>query len=451
MAENWREIQSESRSAQEFNASSRSDAHSPSYNPSSMTRNPRKSSFIHDFTLGIAPLLFGFNLLTSIGFVPVAMRGESDFRQLYAAACMIRTGHSYELYSYDAQKRFQDQMVSPGERALPFIRPAFQAALFVPLTWFSYRTAYWIFVAINIGLLALCFFLLRPWMRNLSANSKWHSLTVFVSFTPLANALTMGQDSILLLTLFSLALVMLHRRHDSAAGVLAALGSFKFQLTLPVLLLFILWKKWRFAAGFSLTALTLAAISVWLTGMAQTRLYLDSIFSMSAGILGSGGQFYRLPVRMMPNLHGLVQGLGGSSHVAILTAILSMVILVWVWISARPATSEHKLMLAITATVALSYYALLPDLSLLLAPLVITLDRCAGIEGVPYRKVTIAACLALLLAPASMWFFGSYFYLVSLPIFFFLFVMTTAERGRNTPRSEPANGYLNLANESSVL
>ena len=413
-----------------------------------MTRDARKSSFIHDFTLGIAPLLFGFNLLTSIGFLPVAMRGESDFRQLYAAACMVRTGHSYELYSYDAQKRFQDQMVSPGERALPFIRPAFQALLFAPLTWFSYRTAYWIFVAINIGLLALCFFLLRPWMQNLSANSRWHPLTIFVSFTPLANALTMGQDSILLLTLFSLALVMLHRRRDSTAGVLAALGSFKFQLTLPVLLLFVLWKKWRFAAGSSLTAVTLAAISVGLTGLAQTRLYFSSIFSMSAGILGSGGQFYRLPVHMMPNIHGLVHGLsGGSSHVATPTAILSMSILIflWVWNSARSTTTEHKLMLAITAAVGLSYYSLLPDLSLLLTPLVITLDRCAGTEAVAHRRVMIVACLILLLAPASMWFFGSYFYLVSLPTLFLLFVMTIAERGRNTPRSDPANEHVNLA------
>src|SRR5438874_12553779 len=160
-----------------------------------MTQGARKSNFIHDFTLGIAPLLFGFNLRASTGFVPVAMRGESDFRQLYAAACMVRSGHSYELYSYDAQKRFQEQMVAPGDRALPFIRPAFQAALFVPLTWFSYRAAYWIFVAINIELLALCFILLRPWKQNLSVNSRWHPLTVFVSFTPLANALTMAQES----------------------------------------------------------------------------------------------------------------------------------------------------------------------------------------------------------------------------------------------------------------
>jgi len=320
-------------------------------------------------------------------------------------------------------------MVAPGDTALPFIRPAFQALLFAPLTWFSYRAAYWTFVAINIGLLAVCFFLLRPWTQNLSVNSRWHPLTVFVSFTPLANALTMGQDSILLLTLFALALVMLHRRRDSAAGVLAALGSFKFQLTLPVLLLFILWKKWRFVAGFSVTAVSLAAISIGLTGLAQTRLYFTSIFSMSAGILGSRGQSYHLPVHMMPNIHGLVHGLsGGSSHVAIPTAILSIMIVLWVWNSARSATTEHKLMLAITAAVGLSYYSLLPDLSLLLTPLVIMLDRCASTEPLAHRRLTIVACLIVLLAPASMWFFGSYFYLVSLPIFFFLFVMTIAER-----------------------
>ncbi len=102
-------------------------------------------------------------------------------------------------------------------------------------------------------------------------------------------------------------------------------------------------------------------------------------------------------------------------------------------------------MLAITAAVGLSYYSLLPDLSLLLTPLVITLDRCVGTEAVAHRRVMIVACLILLLAPASMWFFGSYFYLVSLPTLFLLFVMTIAERGRNTPRSDPANEHVNLA------
>src|SRR6266498_906079 len=96
-------------------------------------------------------------------------------------------------------------------------------------------------------------------------------------------------------------------------GTLAALGSFKFYLTIPILVLFLLWKKWRFAAGFSVAALSVAALSVWLTGIAQTKIYLYSIFSMRSGLLGSAGQFFRLPVRLMPNLHGLVSGLSGGT------------------------------------------------------------------------------------------------------------------------------------------
>ncbi len=184
-----------------------------------MAQDTRKPTFIHDFTLGIAPLLFGLNLLTSIGFLPIAMRGGADFRQLYTAGWMVRTGHSFELYSYDAQKRFQDQIVGPRPTPLPFVRPAFNALLFVPLTWFSYRVAYWTFMGVNIGLLALCFFLLEPWTQNLSAHSRWQPVMVFASFTPVAPALIMGQDSILLLTLLSLTLVMLHRGRDFAAGL----------------------------------------------------------------------------------------------------------------------------------------------------------------------------------------------------------------------------------------
>jgi hypothetical protein len=77
-----------------------------------------------------------------------------------------RTGHAGELYNYPAQQAFQDTLVGNDEPALPFIRPAYQALFFVPFSLLPYRTAYLAFLALNLVLLAIAFWLLRSTMEN---------------------------------------------------------------------------------------------------------------------------------------------------------------------------------------------------------------------------------------------------------------------------------------------
>ena len=117
--------------------------------------------------MGIPSVLFGLLLSGWIAFIPGAMAGHADFRQLYAAGHIVRSGMTRQLYDYDVQKEFQDRFVSPEAIALPFIRPAYQAVLFVPFTFLSYRTSYWVMLGINIGLLTLSFQLLSPYLLNL--------------------------------------------------------------------------------------------------------------------------------------------------------------------------------------------------------------------------------------------------------------------------------------------
>ncbi len=117
-------------------------------------------------------------------------------------------------------------------------------------------------------------------------------------------------------------------------------------------------------------------------------------------------------------------------HVTVPTAILSVIVLLWVCIAVYCKRLEHKMMVAITASVVVSYYVHLSDLALLLAALVFMMDYCAGTDASPHRKVTNAACVILLVAPTCNWFTfaARCFYLVSLPVFFLLFVLATAER-----------------------
>src|SRR5438552_18182608 len=136
---------------------------------------------------------------------------------------------------------------------LPFLRPAYEALLFVPFSFLSYRTAYFAFLGLNAILLAVSYQLLRPKLENLARIYRWLPAALFLAYLPIAAALIQGQDSIVLLTLFTLVLVSLESGNEFAAGAILGVGAFKFQLVIPVALLFLAWRRWRCAAGAALT------------------------------------------------------------------------------------------------------------------------------------------------------------------------------------------------------
>src|SRR4029079_12987252 len=127
-----------------------------------------RGRILPDLLLGLSPILIGIQLLGCITFFPAALlHGHADFRQLYAAGYMVRTGQAGQLYDIRAQQQFQDVLVGNDERALPFIRPAYQALLFVPFSLLPYRSASLAFLAVNLALLALAFRALRSHMSHL--------------------------------------------------------------------------------------------------------------------------------------------------------------------------------------------------------------------------------------------------------------------------------------------
>ncbi|HEV2728767.1 MAG TPA: hypothetical protein VGV15_01945 [Terriglobales bacterium] len=55
--------------------------------------------------LALPAMLFGLQIPAWFGFVHIIADGHGDFRQLYAAGYIARTGFARELYDYAAQKR----------------------------------------------------------------------------------------------------------------------------------------------------------------------------------------------------------------------------------------------------------------------------------------------------------------------------------------------------------
>jgi len=389
-----------------------------------------RTHYVQDILLGILPIVFCMQFLAWLTFLPKALRGHADFRQLYVAGYMVRTGHRTQLYDYAAQTYFQNTLVSNDERALPFIRPAYQALMFVPFSLLPYRTAYLGFLLLNVLLLALAFLILQPRLRGLSR--VWPGLppALFLGFYPVALALMQGQDSILLLALLAAALVSLERNRDLTAGALAGVGLFKFQIVVPIVLLFLLWRRWRFVKGFMFSAILVGLLSFITSGWAETVVFVHSLLSVGAGLPAVPGEInFPLRINIIANLRGLIYGLASlrapQRWLQVTTLLLSSIVVISVRARGRQQRGGDALVLAITAGVVVSYYLFIHDLSILLIPIVLTLDRFISRNGTgePFGRAAAAISALLFVAPMCIFVIPAHFYLVSVLICAFLFVL----------------------------
>ena len=365
---------------------------------------------------------------------PLALNGRADFRQFYAAGAMVRAGEASRLYDYVTQKEFEDRLVSPEPTALPFVSPAYHALFFVPLSLLPYREAYFGFLAVNIVALGVIFALLQSWMQNLRVIYPWLPPVMFLSFMPTIMTLVQGQDSILLTALLAGSFLLLSREQDFLGGVLAGLALFKFQITLPIALLFLIWRRWRFLLGFTASAITLATFSVLVAGVAQTKLYITSLASI-AGLTRPPSDLARYPITLeqMANLHGLLFGICSGwmprtwLHVA--TIFLSAVVLAWTALrgfTVKP--SSTLLLLAIPCSVLIGHHTYVHDLSVLLLPIIVLLNTFVPSEAVgdPRGQLINRTAAVMFVVPIAESFSANHFFLVSLVVMGLLLSVTAA-------------------------
>jgi hypothetical protein len=384
--------------------------------------------YVKALALGTCAYLIGIHFWTWVFTLPVFLNGRADFRQLYTAGYMVSSGHSHQLYDYDSQLRFQNELVSHADIALPFIRPAYQALIFAPFSRLPYRTAYFAFLALNLCLLWVSFRLLRPKLVSLAEIYQWLPSALFLAFLPIGAALIQGQDSILLLTLLAAGLTFLERNRSFAAGILVGCGMFKFQIVLPIALLFFLWRRWRFVAGFIAASLVAGSLSVWLVGVSQAKIYVLSLITMSSGATAAANQLrYPIQVQAMPNLHGLIFGVGDGhvspTWVTALTLVFSGLVFLVTALSARSVKEDSsRFLLAVTLSAVVSYYLFIHDLSILIIPVAITLDRFLKAETTDDALGRLRARTAALVfvSPVCISYVPNYFYIVCVPISIFL-------------------------------
>jgi hypothetical protein len=343
-------------------------------------------------------LFFLWNVRTRIA------RGDPDFTAFYAAATLVRSGHAVDIYNpseqFSAQTRFTDD--SELRRGpLRYIHPPFEALLFVPFTFFPYRAAFILWDLANVGMLVAIAVSLRATLLPGSGIHIWDLLLGLLAFFPIFANFFQGQDAILLLLVVALAFRAMKLRADFSAGCWMALGLFRFQLVIPLVLVLALWGRRRIALGFISVTAVLVLVSAVMVGWENLMRYPGYLW-LWASVPGSG----RTPRSLLPSLLGLITGWPRLDHIHWLVAI---VLLVSAWLvivvagmknrAQEPRFFDFCFACAILASVLVGYNTSTYDLALLVLPLAVMLRE--GLTGL-VRVRLLLPIVPLLISP--FWF-----------------------------------------------
>jgi hypothetical protein len=343
-------------------------------------------------------LFFLWNVRTRIA------RGDPDFTAFYAAATLVRSGHAVDIYNpseqFSAQTRFTDD--SDLRRGpLRYIHPPFEALLFVPFTFFPYRAAFILWDLANVGMLVAIAVSLRATLLPGSGIHIWDLLLGLLAFFPIFANFFQGQDAILLLLVVALAFRAMKLRADFSAGCWMALGLFRFQLVIPLVLVLALWGRRRIALGFISVTAVLVLVSAVMVGWENLMRYPGYLW-LWASVPGSG----RTPRSLLPSLLGLITGWPRLDHIHWLVAIVLIVSASLVIVVAgmknraqEPRFFDFCFACAILASVLVGYNTSTYDLALLVLPLAVMLRE--GLTGL-VRVRLLLPIVPLLISP--FWF-----------------------------------------------
>jgi hypothetical protein len=366
----------------------------------------------------VAAFLLGMAIVHGVEFWqqrgPI-LAGYGDFSSFYTSGLILRQGEGRLFYDSREQWKLQQQFapnVAIRQGPMPFIRPPFEAIVFLPLAFFSYPAAFGIWTFAKIILLWISLRVVPRPFPFARIYPYWLEAALCLGFFPVFLDLFQGQDSILLLLIVSLALNQLHSGKDVVAGAILALGLFKFHLLLPIAIILWLAGRPRILVGLIPGAAALVGISCALSGASVLSTYPTYLFRLNQ----TPGMGF-VTVQSMPNLRGVLSAFVGRSPnpgpiqwLLFAAAVVAIVLTVLVW---RPLINRGfqglglGYFLTLLVAIVTSYYNRVYDMSLLVIPLFLLtgfLNQQADQQLLARRhRVMIGTGLLLLICTPLYW------------------------------------------------
>jgi hypothetical protein len=307
------------------------------------------------------------------------------------------------LYDLEYQREYRDDLLGEDasllEGELPFVYPPVVAALSASLAGITFHRAYviWVFLGLALSTLSLV------WLMKTSGATKVVPLPLLLlgsfGFIPFAAQTFLGgQLSWLGVAILATTCAALLNGRDLLAGAIMSLSYYKPPLFLFLLIVLILTRGRRFVVGFALGAALLMTATVVAVGVGGTLDYLDIASRYVYGREMLPGM--ELPTAQGMGLWALAVNLLPSIPVAIAVLIVPAIFVgtICVRLLRSPESSVrlYGLVLASSATLALSLQVIRYDLALLLVPIILVI-AWLGIREEPRKVVVILPFLAFYL------------------------------------------------------
>ena len=212
-----------------------------------------------------------------------------DFIAFYTGSALLAQ-KPQALYNLNTQLSLQ-HAIAPITQVkdifLPFLNPPFVAILFTPLTHLSLIDAYAAWACINTLLLCCICILIYKFLPQ-----KWYKKAIVIicvlTFTPVLTSLLLGQLSILMCSIFLLAVILLKSKREIPAGLILSLGLIKPHFILLPLIILIVQRRGRVLTGFISGATLLTLVSLFIIGWDGLMSYISLLLSASNWNQGYG-------------------------------------------------------------------------------------------------------------------------------------------------------------------
>jgi hypothetical protein len=268
---------------------------------------------------------------------------HDDFLCWYIGGKLAWSGDFRHMYDPAVQWSVQQKILPEEPIMSVFPRPPFFAAFVAPLSALSYRTAFIVWLAIQIAVLGTCMF--WAWRKFGDDALVWGALS-----GPAFFGIACGQDTSLLLALALAGYVLAERGQDRLAGAVWGLMLIKFNLVLALPLAMLATRRWRMLQGFSLMGCCLGVFSLLVLGPDGLRLYFQMLTSSALAKLNP-------TPALMINLQSLAAHLGTQSAVFLISATIAVLVVGWVALRQAPLWRWLSVVLVISLLVAPHVYA----------------------------------------------------------------------------------------------
>ena len=376
--------------------------------------------------------------VTGIARVLTASGGAGgDFLSFYAAGDIVRHGGA-GLYDTAAQAAAQ-RALYPGdlERPTGFPLPVFAAWGFAPLSMLPFATAYAVWAAINIALLAALAFALERFLAPVPRMPRRLFVAAFALSIPAVTNIVFGQVDLVIFAALFATYGLLRRERDVAAGAVLAAAVIKPHFLIGVVPMLLVQRRWRALAALSCTAAAILVVPALLTS--PSALIDNARFV--GGYPGAGDDL-QVMAGMMANWRGFVVSVTGSDAVwlwlpgLVLLAAAAFAAAVPAWMRRRDMPGDAQAYgLAVMLPLVASPHLHTQSLVLMFIALALALRARAeagGLHGEPSQQEAVAMICALFASLFALWVLTA----AGLSLTVFLLVAIYAGLVRAWPRAE---------------